>query len=70
MAISSQVHQMTLNRKHFEVKCTPYVYRVIQIPTSPKFHSVLLYGQPFSSYRPFWHKFTKAPPPSQNDTEH
>ncbi len=27
---------------------------MLQLPPSPKFHSVSLYGQLFSSYRPFW----------------
>ncbi len=32
------------------------------VSLSPKFHPILLYDQPFSSYGPFWDTFTKCPP--------
>ncbi len=32
-----------------------------QVPPSPNFHSILLFSQSFSSYRPFWYKCTKWP---------
>ncbi len=40
---------------------------MLQEPFNPKFHSVSLYGQPLSCYRPFWIKCTKWP---QNNLEH
>ena len=50
--------------QHYKLKCSPYVLTVSMIP---KFHSVSLYDQPFSRYRPFWDKYTEWP---QNDLEH
>ncbi len=39
----------------------------VLVPLSPKFQSVLLYGQPFLSYRPYWGNFTVWLP---NSLEH
>ena len=40
--------------------CTIYMY-VLLVSTIPKFQSVSLYGQLFSTYGPFWEKCTKWP---------
>ena len=42
--------------EHYKVKVTPRY--VLLVSLSPKFHSILLYGQPFSSYMPFWTSVT------------
>ena len=61
-AILRQVHRwppkVTLNTKRSKLP---------HIPMSPKFQSILLYGKPFLSYRPFWDKCTKWP---QNYLKH
>ncbi len=41
---------------------------ILQLPSNPKFHSFLLYGQPFMSYMPFWDKCTEWP--QKNELEH
>ncbi len=43
-----------------------YQIYVLPVSTSPKFHSVSQYGEPFLSYRIFWEKCTAWPP---NDLE-
>ena len=47
-AILRQVYQMTLNTKRSKV-----LHIHVQLHPSQKFHSISLYSQPFSSYRPF-----------------
>ncbi len=48
--------KMTLNTKRSEV---PHIH--VTTTWSQKFHSILLYGQPFPSYRPFWDKCIEWP---------
>ncbi len=50
-AILRQVHQMTPKRLYFAIfghETWPLALHTLQLPSSPKFHSVLLYGQRFS----------------------
>ena len=48
-----------LNTKRSKV---PHIHitTILLLPLSLKFQSVLLYGQPFSRYRPFWGKCTDS----------
>ncbi len=45
---------MTMNTNKSKVP----IY-MLQLLQSPKFHPVSVYSEPFSSYRPFWDKWTK-----------
>ncbi len=58
------VHRMIqiepLNTKRSKVSHTGFTSTPPPHPR-PKFQSVLLYGQPFSSYKSFWDKSTKWP---------
>ncbi len=38
-----------------------YPIYVLLVFTSPKFHSISLYNEPFSKYRPFWDKCSEWP---------
>ncbi len=66
-AIGHFVHQMTPNDLEHEMSKVPQLLLTswetpLPPPQVPTFtHSVLLYGQPFMSYRPFWDKCTKWP---------
>ncbi len=64
--ILRQVHQMTPKWLWTVQGHMCHIYMLL-VSTSPKFHSVSLYDEPFSKYRPFWDKCTEWP---QNDLEH
>ncbi len=55
-AILRKVHWMAQN--DLEPTMQRYPIYVLLASTSPKFHSVSLYDQPYSSYRPFWEMCT------------
>ncbi len=50
--ILRQVPQMT-PKWHWTVNDQRYPIYILELPTTPKFHAVSLYGQLFLSYRPF-----------------
>ncbi len=62
-AILRKVHWMT-PKWPWTLQGHRYQINVLLVSMSPKFHSVSLYDQPFSRYRPFWNKCTEWP---QND---
>ncbi len=54
-AILRQVHQRQMTPKwHCTLEGVPYIHVTTKYPPIPKFQSVLLYGQPFSSYKQFF----------------
>ena len=64
-AILRKVPQMTPKWPQ-TLKSQMYLLYVLPVSTSPKFYSISLYDEPFSSYRPFWEKSTEWP---QHDLE-
>ncbi len=65
-AILRQVHRMTPKwPRAYSIKCTPYV---LLVSPSLKFHSVSVYGQPFSSYNPFEESAQTDPQMTLNPT--
>ena len=65
-AMLRQNHQMTINDlEHWKVK----IQNTGQLPPISKFNYVSVYGQPYSSYKSFWDKYTDPKWP-QNEFEH
>ncbi len=64
-AIWRQVHRM-IPKWPWTLQGQRYPINVLLVSMCPKFHSVSLYDEPFSSYGPFWDKCTEWP---QNNLE-